>query len=135
MAAGQNQPQVSITAGATFANTDLFKFIAVNSSGHAAIGPTTASGNILGTLMSVTGTTAGAGVEVVSVGLLQGRGKVFMAGSTLAVGGTVAASSDGFGIAPTTDQAALGVIVVGSSGTTGRIAEVAFIAAGPADLL
>lgn len=134
MAAGQNQPQVSITAGATFANTDLFKFIGVNSSGHAVIGGTTASGLILGTLMSVTGTTAGAGVEVVSVGLLLGVGKVFMAGSTRTVGDTVAASSDGFGIAPTTDQAALGVIRQGSSGTTGRIAEVAWIAAGAADV-
>ena len=62
MAHSINQPQVSVTAGATFGTTDLYKFIALNSTGHAVIGPTTASGNILGTLMSVTGTTAGAGV-------------------------------------------------------------------------
>ncbi len=134
MAGSQNQPQVSITAGATFAKTDLHKFIAVNSSGHAVIGPSTASGNILGTLRSVTGTTAGAGVEAVSVGLLQGRGLVRMSSSTAAAGNTVAASSLGLGTAPTTDQAALGVIVVGSSGALNRVATVAFIAAGAADV-
>ena len=134
MAGSQNQPQVSITAGATFAKTDLHKFIAVNSSGHAVIGPSTASGNILGTLRSVTGTTAGAGVEVVSVGLLQGRGLVRMSSSTAAAGNTVAASSLGLGTAPTTDQAALGVIVSGSSGALNRVATVAFIAAGAADV-
>ncbi len=134
MAGSQNQPQVSITAGATFAKTDLHKFIAVNSSGHAVIGPSTASGNILGTLRSVTGTTAGAGVEVVSVGLLQGRGLVRMSSSTAAAGNTVAASSLGLGTAPTTDQAALGVIVSGSSGALNRLATVAFIAAGAADV-
>ncbi len=134
MAGSQNQPQVSITAGATFPKTDLHKFIAVNSSGHAVIGPSTASGNILGTLLSVTGTTGGAGVEVVSVGLLQGRGLVRMSSSTAAAGNTVAASSLGLGTAPTTDQAALGVIVAGSSGALNRLATVAFIAAGAADV-
>ena len=134
MAGAQNQPQVSITAGATFANTDLHKFIAINSSGHAVIGPSTASGNILGTLTSVTGTTGGAGVEAVSVGLLQGRGLVRMSSSTAAAGNTVAASSLGLGTAPTTDQAALGVIVVGSSGALNRIATVAFTAASAADV-
>ena len=134
MAGAQNQPQVSITAGSTFANSDLHKFIAVNSSGHAVIGPSTASGNILGTLTSVTGTTAGAGVEAVSVGLLVGRGLVRMSSSTAAAGNTVAASSLGLGTAPTTDQAALGVIVVGSSGALNRIATVAFTAASAADV-
>ena len=134
MAGAQSQPQVSITAGATFANTDLHKFIAVNSSGHAVIGPTTASGNILGTLTSVTGTTGGAGVEAVSVGLLVGMGLVRMSSSTDAAGNTVAASSNGLGIAPTTDQAALGVIVFGSSGALNRVATVAFTAASAADV-
>ncbi len=134
MAGSVNQPQVSVTAGATFATTDLHKFIALNSTGHAVIGPTTASGNILGTLMSVTGTTAGAGVAVVSVGLLQGVGLVRMSSSTAAAGNTVAASSLGLGTAPTTDQAALGVIVQGSSGALNRIASVAWIPAGAADV-
>ncbi len=135
MAGSQNQSQIPVTAGTTFAKTDLHKFIALNSTGHAVIGPTTASGNILGTLASVTGTTAGAGVEVVSVALLQGEGLVRMSSSTSHQGNLVAASSLGLGTAPTTDQAALGVITVGSSGALNRIATVAWIAAGPADLL
>ena len=134
MAGSQNQPTATLTAGATFAKTDLHKFIAINSTGHAVIGPTTASGNIFGTLLSVTGTTAGAGVEVVTVGLLSGVGLVRMSSSTAAAGNTVAASSLGLGTAPTTDQAALGVIVSGSSGALNRVATVAFIAAGAADV-
>ena len=134
MAGSQNQPQATLTAGATFAKTDLHKFIAVNSSGHAVIGPSTLAGNIFGTLLSVTGTTAGAGVEVVSVGLLQGRGLVRMSSSTAAAGNLVAASTLGLGTAPTTDSAALGVIVVGSSGALNRLATVAWIAADKADV-
>jgi hypothetical protein len=134
MAFEDSQTNVSVVAGATFASTDLHKFIALNSSGHAVIGPTTASGNILGTLKSVTATTVAAGSEPVTVGTLTGIGRVYMAASTDAAGNTVAASSNGLGIAPTTDQAALGVIVSGSSGAAGRIASVAFIAAGPADV-
>ncbi len=134
MAGSQAQPQASLIAGATFAKTDLHKFIGINSSGHAVIGGTTASGSIFGTLTSITGTTVGAGVEVVSVGLLQGRGLVRMSSSTAAAGNTVAASSNGLGTAPTTDQASLGVIVVGSSGALNRIATVAFTAASAADV-
>ena len=134
MAGSQNQPTATLTAGATFAKTDLHKFIAINSTGHAVIGPSTASGNIFGTLLSVTGTTAGAGSEVVTVGLLSGVGLVRMSSSTAHQGNTVAASSLGLGTAPTTDQAALGVIKVGSSGALNRVATVAFIAAGAADV-
>ena len=134
MAGSQNQPTATLTAGATFAKTDLHKFIAINSTGHAVIGPSTQAGNIFGTLLSVTGTTAGAGVEVVTVGLLQGRGLVRMSSSTAAAGNLVAASTLGLGTAPTTDSAALGVIVEGSSGALNRIATVAFIAAAAADV-
>ena len=134
MAGSQNQPKATLTAGATFGTTDLHKFIAINSTGHAVIGPTTASGNIFGSLLSVTGTTAGAGSEVVTVGLLSGVGLVRMSSSTAAAGNTVAASSLGLGTAPTTDQAALGVIKAGSSGALNRIATVAWIAAGAADV-
>ena len=134
MAGSQNQPTATLTAGATFGTTDLHKFIAINSTGHAVIGPTTASGNIFGTLLSVTGTTVGAGVEVVTVGLLSGVGLVRMSSSTAAAGNTVAASSLGLGTAPTTDQAALGVIKEGSSGALNRIATVAWIAASAADV-
>lgn len=124
MAKSESQPTVSLIAGATFAAGDLYKFVSVNSSGHAVVGPTTASGAV-GVLLSRT-STSGAGSEPVTVGLLVGKGPVRMAGSTLAAGGTVAGSSNGYGIAPTTDQAALGTIIEGSSGSTGRVVTVLF---------
>ncbi len=133
MSISEAQPSVSLIAGATFTNADLYKFIAVNSSGHAVIGPTTAAGNVVGVLLSETGTTSAAGSEPVRIGLLSGKGPVRMAGSTLAAGGTVAASSNGLGIAPSTDQAQLGIIVSGSSGSTGRVVTVLF-QAGLADV-
>ena len=134
MAYNQSQGTFTLTAGATFPASDLHKFIAINSTGHAVIGPTTASGNIAGTLLSVTGTTAGAGVEVVTIGKLEGIGMLRMSSSTAAAGNTVAASSLGLGTAPTTDQAALGVIVAGSSGALNRVVTVAWIAASAADV-
>lgn len=134
MAYSAGQDAVSVIAGATFSTGDLHKFIALNSSGHAVIGPTTAAGNIFGTLLEPTYTTAAAGSEAVSVGLLQGIGALKMVASTAAAGNTVAASSNGFGTAPTTDAAALGVIVSGSSGAAGRVVSVAWIAASAADV-
>lgn len=126
MAYSESQPKVSLTAGSTFAKTDLYKFVEVNSSGHAVIGASTSAANVVGTLLSVTGTTAGAGAEPVTVGLLSGIGRVYMAGSTIAAGGAISASSAGFGAAPSTDGLQLGIVVDGSSGTTGRIASVLF---------
>ena len=134
MAINAGNVGLTITAGATFANTDIGKFLGVNSSGHAVIGGTTASGFIIGTLDSQTATTAGAGSEVVTYLPLAGQSPVFMAASTRAAGQTVAASSQGLGIAPTTDQAALGVSIFGSSGGTGRMHTVAWGAASAADV-
>lgn len=124
MAKSQGQPTFTLIAGATFGNADLYKFVSINSSGHAVIGPTTASGAV-GTLLGVT-STAGAGVEPVTIGALLGKGSVRLAGSTRAAGQTIAGSSDGYGIAPSTDQAILGTIVAGSSGSTGRVVTVVF---------
>ncbi len=136
MAKFQAGPNVQITAGATFAKADLYKFVAVNSSGHAVTsGPTTASGNIAGVLTSVTNTTSGAGSEPVSVFLLGGgKFPVRMAASTRAAGQLIAASTVGFGIAPTTDQAALAISVEGTSGAVGRIHYAIPIAASAADV-
>ena len=125
MAYSESQPTVSIVAATTFAKTDLYKFVELTTDAQVTIGATT-SAHIVGTLLSVTGTTSGAGVEAVTVGLLSGVGKVYMAGSTRDAGQTVAASSAGFGIAPTTNQAAYGVALSGSSGSTGRIFPVLF---------
>ena len=126
MAVSESQPRGSQIAGSTFAKTDLFKFVELNSSGHVVIGASTSAANVIGTLLGVTGTTSGAGVEVVPVGELIGKGKVRMAGSTLAAGNAISASSAGLGIAPTTDAFQLGIIQSGSSGTTGRIHTVQF---------
>ena len=126
MAIAEAQPHVSLTAGSTFAKTDLYKFVEINSSAHVVIGASTSAANVVGTLLSITGTTAGAGSEVVTVGLLSGIGKVHMAASTRAAGQAVSASSAGLGIAPTTDALQLGIAVDGSSGTTGRIHSVLF---------
>ena len=126
MAYSNAQPTQSIVAATTFAKTDLYKFLELTTDAQVTIGATT-SAHIVGTLLSVTGTTAGAGVETVKVGELRGVGKVFMAGSTRTAGQTVAASSAGFGVAPTTNQAAYGYALDGSSGSTGRIFSVLFI--------
>lgn len=120
MAFSDSQPTVSIPASAAYTSADLYKLVSLTTGG-VAIGPTTASGAV-GTLLSES-TAAGAAV---TVGLLSGIGKLRLAGSTLAAGGAVAGSSDGYGIAPSTDQAQLGTIVAGSSGSTGRIVSVLF---------
>ena len=125
MAVRESQPRVSLIAASTFAKTDLYKFVNLTTDAQVRIGGTTGAAAVIGTLLSVTGTTAASG-EVVTVGLLSGIGKVYMAGSTRDAGQTVAASSAGFGIAPTTDSTHMGWAVDGSSGSTGRIASVLF---------
>ena len=125
MAYQESQPEVSIVANTTFANSDLYKLVGISTDGQVVIGATTAS-DVFGTLLSVTGTTSGAGIETVTVGLFQGIGKVNMAASTRDRGQTVAASSAGLGIAPTTDAGTLGIALDGSSGSAGRIFSVLF---------
>ena len=125
MAYSESQPTVSIVAATTFAKGDLYKFVELTTDAQVTIGATT-SAHVVGTLLSVTATTSGDGVETVTVGLLSGVGKVFMAGSTRDGGQTVAASSKGFGVATSTNQSALGIALDGSSGSTGRIFPVLF---------
>ena len=71
----------------------------------------------------MTGSTNGNGVESVSIGWGP-LVKLRMAGSTASVGNTVAVSTAGRGIAPTTDAHLFGYIIFGSSGTTGRVVTV-----------
>ncbi len=116
--------QTSRIAGTTFASTDKYKGITVNSSGHAVVAATTdVAGTIIGTLYSHTASTAGAGVEGVSIGVGP-IVKVNMAASTLAAGDLIGFSTAGFGIAPTTDAPNFGIIIDGSSGAAGRIVTV-----------
>ena len=124
MAFSNSQPKYPLVAATTFAATDLYKFVELTTDAQVTIGATT-SPHIVGTLLSMTATTNGAG-QSVTVGGLSGIGKVFMAGSTRDAGQTVAASSAGFGVAPTTNQAAYGIALEGSSGSTGRIFPVLF---------
>ena len=118
-----NTIKFDMIAGATFSTADLYKGVLVDSSGHAVV--TQASTNVLavGTLYSVTATTAGAGVEAVSVGWGP-IVKVRLAASTAAAGNTVGFSTDALGVAPSTDIHLFGYIVSGSSGTTGRVVSV-----------
>ena len=125
MAFAESQTNVSLIAESTFASGDLYKFVTIGAAGRVSIGAST-SGTAYGTLLSQTHSTSTGANEVVTVGLLDGIGKVYMAGSTLAAGDAIGASSNGFGIAPTTNSAQLGIIVDGSSGSTGRVVSVAF---------
>lgn len=123
MAYSESADIVSQVAGTTFAATDLYKFVVVNSSGHVVVPNTT--GNVLpfGTLYGRTSTTSAAGSQAVPVAI-GGIVKVNMAASTLSAGDYVAASTAGLGIAPTTDAYTAGQIVSGSSGGAGRIVSV-----------
>ncbi len=116
--------QFSMIAGATFAEGSLYQAVGVDSSGHAvlysaALGATGGQG-VVGTLYSVTSTTASAGNEAVTIGdgpLV----KAFMAGSTVAAGNLVTFSSDDAHCVVATTNPPYGIVVVGSSGDTGRI--------------
>jgi len=120
MAYSEDATIVSKVAGSTFAESDLYRFVVIDSSGHVVIPNTT--GNVLpfGTLYGRTSTTSAAGTQTVPVAI-SGVAKVQMAASTLSVGDYVASSTDGYGQAPSTDAYTAGQIVSGSSGGAGRI--------------
>jgi len=127
MAYSESQPTISLVAETTCSDGDLYKFLAISTdNGRVAIVESTAPARIVGTLLSETYSTSTGADERVTVGLLQGVGRVYMAGSTLSVGGIIGSSTNGFGIAPSTDIVPLGYIVDGQSGTTGRIHSVLF---------
>lgn len=127
MAIAENQPKVTMIAETTMAASDLYKFVqASTATGRVSVVATTGPTTIVGTLLSQTYSTSTGANEAVTVGRLEGVGKVYMAGSTLAAGAPIAASSKGFGVSPTTNSAQLGIAVDGSSGSTGRIFSVAF---------
>lgn len=115
---------ISAVAGATFAESDLYKGVTLNSSGHAALPTTTDTADrIVGTLYGVTSTTSAAGSQAVEIGVGP-LVKVNMSASTLSAGDTVGFSTAGLGIAPTTDSEVFGIIQHGSSGGAGRVVSV-----------
>lgn len=124
MAADYATNKFSAVAGATFSTSDLYKGVVIDSSGHAVLTNTTDTANlVVGSLYSITSTTDAAGSQPVTIA----HGpvvKVRLAGSTRAAGQTIGFSTDGMGIAPTTDSGTFGVILEGSSGSTGRIVSV-----------
>jgi len=129
MAYAESQPTVSLVAETTFSSGDLYKFLRI-STDNARVSiadATTGSKRVVGTLLSETYTTSTGANEQVTVGLLRGIGKVYMAESTLSNGGIIGCSSEGFGVAPTTNYVPLGYIVDGAAGTTGRIHSVLFV--------
>lgn len=127
MAFSESQTKVTHVAESTLASSDLYKFVqASTATGRVSVVASTGPTTVVGTLLSQTYSTSTGANEAVTVGLLDGIGKVRLAGSTLAAGAPIACSSQGLGISPTTNSAQLGIIVDGSSGSTGRIVSVAF---------
>ena len=120
MAFTESADITSVIAGATFGSTELYKFVVLDSSGHAVTPDTT--GNVLpyGVLYGITSTTVAAGSQAVPVAI-GGVVKVQMASSTIAAGGFIGSSTDGLGAAPTTDGYVAGQVVSGTSGGAGRI--------------
>ncbi len=115
---------ISVTAGATFAEADRFKAVGIDSSGnvvlyHNALGATGGKG-VVGTLDSVTSTTGSTGSQ--AVGVQTGPVvKVFMSGSTLAAGNIVTFSTDDSHAIVGSTNEPFGVVLIGTSGSTGRI--------------
>lgn len=109
------------------ASTDLsarqFHAVVVNSAGMAAL-PGAAGLPIYGVLQNKP--IEGEAGTVMNSGIT----KMFAAGSTLAVGDLVAASSIGRAIVPGAGAYAIGRVVFGSSGSTGRILSVALMPIG-----
>lgn len=116
---------ISLQSGTTFAEADLYKAVGVSSTGGAvlysvAAGATGGAG-VIGTLYGITSTTnAGQAVEI-GVGPIV---KAFAAGSTSHGGNIMTFSSDDAHLVAATTNEPYGIIVDGSSGTTGRIVSV-----------
>jgi len=128
--AASNPIKFSLTAGATFSSGDLYKAVGVNSSGDAVLyhnaAGTTGGRGVIGTLYSFTATTGGAGSEAVTIASANSPTiKAFAAESTLAAGGLASFSTDDSHLVAATTNDYSFVIVSGSSGSTGRILEIA----------
>jgi hypothetical protein len=127
MAYSVSQPTVSLIAESTFAKTDIHKFVELTTAVRVRLPGSTSLERLVGTLLSQTYTTSTGANEVVTVGLLQGIGQVYMAGSTAEAGDLCTASTNGFGIESSTNMRTLGIIVDGAgSSSTGRIYSVLY---------
>lgn len=113
---------ISMVAGATFSTADLYKLVSMTASGEAIIS-TSSDTFALGSLYGRTSTTSSTGVQAVPVAI-AGVVKVQLAASTKAAGGWIAGSSDGRGVAPTSELQPFGIIIDGASGGAGRVVSV-----------
>jgi hypothetical protein len=102
---------ITLPAGST--TLAQFTFVTVNSSGFAVL--PAAGASIAGVLQNVP-TLVGEAATV----MVSGVSKVVAPGSTVKVGDVVAASSVGFAAALAGGDYAVGRVVSGSSGSTGR---------------
>lgn len=118
---------ISLPAGTTFAESDLYKGVGVSSTGGAVLYHTAAASTggrgVIGTLYSVTATTNDDGEPVkVAVGPVV---KAFAAESTSSYGNMMTWSTDDSHLVAATTNEPFGVVIGGSSGSTGRILTVA----------
>ncbi len=116
---------ISLPSGSTFAEADLYKAVGVSSTGgavlYSAAAGATGGAGVVGTLYGVTSTTnAGQAVEI-GVGPIV---KAFTAGSTSHAGNIMAWSTDDAHLVAGTTNEPYGIIISGSSGSTGRIVSV-----------
>lgn len=119
---------ISLENGATFAESDLHKAVGISSTGGAVLyhnaAASTGGRGVIGTLHSVTSTTGGAGTESVQIAVGPVV-RAFAAGSTASYGNIVTWSTDDSHLVAATTNEPWGVVIGGSSGSTGRILTVA----------
>jgi len=113
---------ISAPSGTTFAEADLYKGVGISATGgavlYSAAAGATGGAGCVGTLYSVTSTTVAG--EAVSIGIGPVL-KAFAAGSTSHAGNIMTfATADAHLVAATTNDP-FGVVLAGSSGSTGRI--------------
>lgn len=116
---------ISLPAGTTFAEADLYKAVGVSATGGAVLYSVAAASTgglgVIGTLYGVTSTTnAGQAVEI-GVGPIV---KAFAAASTESAGGIVTWATDDAHLVARTTNEPYGVIVAGASGAEARIVSV-----------
>jgi hypothetical protein len=97
-----------------------YQFVTVNSAGKAA--RPAAGARVLGVLVS-SGTNGSTEDRYATI-QLTGVSKAIAKGSTLGVGDTVSASSIGYAKPSTSGGYVIGLVLEGSSGSTGRIISV-----------
>ena len=110
--------RISVRWGTTVPPTTAaqFRMYGLSTAGYAQLTATTADNRPFGVLQDVPPSTAAAGTF-----LLSGVTKLKVGGSTMTRGEFFACSSAGYAVPFTTDFPRIGLLLAGTSGTTGRI--------------